>query len=89
MFAAFHHSVRVEAMPAREVIRPRSLRRLLAVCALVIGLLGLLVLAVRFGGGGGGGGGGGCPGPSSGQVVTTAATWHPGCMAAWSRVGPR
>jgi hypothetical protein len=83
MFAAFHHSVRVEAMPAREVIRPRSLRRLLAVCALVIGLLGLLILAVRFGGGDG------CPAPPSGRVVTTVATRYPGCLAAWSRVGAR
>ena len=59
MFAAFHHSVRVAAMPAREIIRPRSPRRLLVICALIIGLLGLLVLSIRSSGNA-------CPGPPFG-----------------------
>jgi len=79
MFAVFHHSVRVEAMPAREIIRPRSVRQLLAVCALIVALAGLVVLSVRFAGGG-------CPNVPSGRVVTTAAARSAGCPASWSRV---
>lgn len=81
MFAGFHHSVRVEAMPAREIIRPRSPRRLLVICALVIGLLGLLVLSIRFSGSA-------CPGPPSGRIATTAAR-YPSCPVNWSRTAVR
>jgi hypothetical protein len=81
MFAVFHHSVRIEAMPAREVIRPKSPRRLLVICALVIGLLGLLVLGIRFSGSA-------CPGPPSGRIATTAPR-YPSCPANWSRATVR
>ena len=78
MFAAFHHSVRVEAMPARETITPRSPRQLLLLCALVIGLLGLILISVRCSGSA-------CPGPPSGRIATTAAR-YPSCLAGWTKV---
>jgi hypothetical protein len=84
MFTAFGRSVQVESMPPREVIAMRwSPRRLIAVCAVVLTVLGLLALCITITNND-------CPGLPSDQVVASAAVRYAGCTQntdAWSRGG--
>jgi len=81
MFSAFHRSVQVEAMPASEVIVPRSPRRVMILSAVVLLVLGLLALCITITNND-------CPGLPSDQVIATAQARYAGCSQstdAWSR----
>jgi hypothetical protein len=81
MFAAFHRSVQVEAMPSSEVIVARSPRRTVIISAVVLAVLGLLALCITITNND-------CPGLPSDQVVATASARYAGCTQstdAWSR----
>lgn len=81
MFAAFHRTVKAQAMPATEVISHVPVRRVVMICVVVVSLLGGLVFGIRATAHD-------CPGLSSDQVVASAAVRYAGCSkstAAWSR----
>jgi Protein of unknown function (DUF3040) len=81
MFAAFARLAAQQDRPGSEEIRPRSARRTVLICCVVLGVLGVLTLtalATRNA----------CPGLSSDQVVASAAVRYAGCSKstdAWSR----
>jgi hypothetical protein len=83
MFAAFHRSVKAQAMPATEVISSWPARRVLVVCVVVISLLGEFVVGIRATAHD-------CPGLSSDQLVASAAVRYAACRkstAVWSKGG--
>jgi len=83
MFAAFARLAALQGWPAINETRPRSARRTVLICCLVLGMLGgvltlTAVAATRNA----------CPGLSSDQVVASAAVRYAGCSKntdAWSR----
>jgi hypothetical protein len=83
MFAAFHRSTKAQPLPATEAIPSWSPRRIVAICLIVISLLGMLVFGIRTTSND-------CPGLSSDQVVASAAVRYAGCSKStevWSRGG--
>jgi Protein of unknown function (DUF3040) len=81
MFAAFHRSVKAQAMPDREAVSDLTRRRVVMICVVVASLLGGLVLGIRATAHD-------CPGLSSDQVVASMSVRYAGCSKAtdaWSR----
>jgi Protein of unknown function (DUF3040) len=82
MFAAFTRLAELQGRPATSGTRPRSARRTVLICCVLLGVLGgalmLTAVATRNA----------CPGLSSDQVVASAAVRYAGCgknTDAWSR----
>ena len=81
MFAAFARLPPREAVPGTEVIVPRSARRTVLICVMVLSLLGVLMLSIL-------GARDVCPGLPSDQAVVSAAARYAACSKstdAWSR----